>query len=146
MFFLLDGENMKWDSCLLFLFLFCNKYRYTCTLQYFSAPNLPNCICAPACRARWLLAFTQPPNGQKGKVGRSDRYAFNFEFDLNWARCVIHCILHWLRIKLVKAEIDLKENISWLMRVCAGRPGSRTQQTERASVFLGTELKWMALI
>lgn len=126
--------------------IFCSTYRYTCTLRCFSAPNLPNCVCAPACRARWLLHSLSLLMDRKGKVGRSDQYAFNFEFDLNWAPCVIRCVPHWLRIKLVKAEIDLKENISWLMRVCAGRPGSRTQQTERASVFLGTELKWMALI
>lgn len=61
------------------------------------------------------------------KVGHCDQHAFNSEFNLN-----LIFILHWSRIKLVKAKIDLKENSSWLMRACDGmRPRAHTsRQTE----------------
>lgn len=77
------------------------------------------------------VAFIQLLNGGEKKVGCRDRYAFNFKFNLILTR-VLHSISNWSRIKLVKAEIDLEENNSWLMCVCAGMH----PHTDRESICL----------
>ncbi len=72
------------------------------------------------------------------KVGRcSKQCAFNLKFNLNFTWYVLHPDLHWSRIKLVKAEIDSKQNSSGLMRACAGmHPHAHTNRQREHLSFL----------